>query len=1130
MKKHHLIAGLLAPLLFAACKESAPKEQENTIKELPPAVTAKMSDSIGALIKPQIADGLTISLWGVDSLVISPIAIDIDDQGRLYYNKTNRQVNSEFDIRGHRDWEIRSISLQTVEDRRKFLHEELSPENSSKNKWLRDVNGDSSRDWRDLTVERENVYRLEDLNGDGVADRSQRVVNDFHDEVTDVGGGVLADGDDLYVAVAPDLWKLKDTNGDGIADEKQSLSHGYGVHIGFSGHGMSGVEMGPDGKIYWQIGDIGFNGTDATGKKWEYPNSGVIARANPDGSDFEIFAAGLRNTHEFAFDEYGNLISEDNDGDHAGERERLVYVVNGSDAGWRSNWQYGKYNDPDNNRYKVWMDEKMHLPHFDGQAAYITPCIANYVSGPAGFVYNPGTALGPEYKNHFFVAEFVGSPASSAIHSFTLKPKGATFELGDTKKIASGILTTGLDFGPDGALYAADWIDGWATGKFGRIWKIDAKSGIGSDERKATKALLAADFKGYSKEQLGELLQSADMRVRLKAQFALVKRGNSSMAVFRQYLAQKNNQLARINAIWGIAQLARKEADQAKVLLPYLKDEDPEIRAQVAKWLGDIRYQSAAAEILPLLKDSYSRARFFAAEALGRVAYEPAIQPIIDMLRENNDQDTYLRHAGSLALARIGKADPVIALSKDPSRAVRLAAVVALRRMANPGVADFLNDSEEWVVTEAARAINDDNSIPAALPALGKILNTTKFNNEALIRRVISACQRVGSDDLLQAVADYAAKETNPPVLRVEAVAAMSTWAKPSTLDRVDGRLRGPVQRDLAMVKAKVEPVLLKLLGSKNAQVRLGAVNAVSKLQISSMNNQLMGLLKADPDADVRRQSLVALAELKYDQIGQAIKQSLSDKEKSVRIKGIDLLGKSSVSADLMMSMLDDVINHKSTEEKQAALLTLGKLPPAQSQQLLKQQLDKMATGKLSPEVLIELEEAIDSAHTPALEQQFATISKTLASDSLFAAFAGCLNGGNPEKGRDIFFGGEASQCIRCHSYDDYGGNAGPRLNGIASRITRNQILEALINPSARLSPGYGMVTLTTKDGKTISGILEEETPKELKVKSGSDAPVVIAKDQVSKRINAKSSMPEMRFILSKKEIRDVVAFLSTLK
>jgi glucose/arabinose dehydrogenase len=204
-----------------------------------------------------------------------------------------------------------------------------------------------------MTVEKENVYRLEDTNGDGIADKSQLVVNDFNDEVTDVAGSVFKNDDDLYVAVGPDLWKMKDKNGDGIADEKHLYQVATVYILVFSGHGMSGIEMGPDGRIYWQIGDIGFNGKGPDGQKWEYPNCGVIARCNPDGSDFEIFASGLRNTHEFAFDEYGNLMSEDNDGDHPGEKERLVYIVNGSDAGWRSNWQYGKYRDPKNNTYKV---------------------------------------------------------------------------------------------------------------------------------------------------------------------------------------------------------------------------------------------------------------------------------------------------------------------------------------------------------------------------------------------------------------------------------------------------------------------------------------------------------------------------------------------------------------------------------------------------------------------------------------------------------------------------------------------------------------------------------------------------------------------------------------------------------
>ena len=1126
------IAFAFCPVLFLqSCKQGADKkaEVESKILQMDPAKTAQLSASITALVKPILADSLTVSLWGIDSLVVSPIAIDIDDLGNIYYATTNRQKNSEFDIRGHQDWEIPSIQLQTIDDKRAFLHKVLSPENSKNNSWLKDLNGDSSHDWRDLTIEKENIFRVSDLNGDGVADKSQLVVNDFHDEVTDVAGGLLVDGKELFVAVGPDLWRMKDKDGDGIQDEKESISTGYGVHIWFGGHGMSGVEMGPDGRIYWQIGDIGFNGKDKEGKSWSSPNSGVIVRSNPDGSDFEIFASGLRNTHEFAFDEYANLISEDNDGDHAGEKERLVYVVNGSDAGWRSNWQYGKYRDPNNNTYKVWMDEKMWMPRFKGQAAYITPCISNFVSGPAGFVYNPGTALSPKYKNTFFVAEFVGNPAQSGVHSFKLKPKGASFELGENKMVFSGVLPTGLDFGPDGALYVADWIDGWGTKNYGRIWRMDDKDAASLPERKQTKALLAADFTKSTDEELQNILQNPDMRVRLKAQFELVKRGAKGAVVFQKALAQTANQLARVHAIWGISQMARKDKQYAKALLPVLQDADPEIRAQAAKWLGDIKFKEAGEKLLPLLKDVDSRCRFFAAEALGRIMYEPAINPLIELLRQNNDEDAYLRHAGSLALARIGKAAPLLALAKDNSTALRIAAVVALRRMGDVGITAFLNDADEFVVTETARAINDDLSIPGALPALGKILSTTTFKNEALVRRAINANLRVGTDEALQILIAYAIKEGNPASMRAEAIATISTWSKPSVVDRVDGRYRGVIVRDSAVVKSKAGEPLVQLLNNKETAVRLSAIKAVQKLGIYPAAPVLLGLLKKDGQPSVRVAALQALASMKDEHIGEAIKLAIGDKDKSVRIAGLGLMEKMNIEKGLMVTLLSDVINNKTAEEKQAALLTLGKLPLTNTNKVFDGLLQQMASGKLSPDIHLELAEAIDSTRSPELSERYNQISKKLSPDTLMAAYAGSLFGGDPETGRRIFFRNENAQCLRCHSYDDLGGNAGPRLNGVGARLTRQLILESLINPSARLAPGFGVVILELKDGKKISGYLESENVSGITLKIG-ERKETFAKDQVAKRTNAASSMPDMKALLTKKEIRDVVSFLTGLK
>jgi quinoprotein glucose dehydrogenase len=1119
-------------LVIAGCLcllNSCETQKDSTIKQIDPAKVATLARSIEEVVKPQLAEGLILKLWAVDSLVADIVSIDIDDHGKLFFTRINRQKNSEFDIRGHQDWEIESIRIQSIEDKRNFLHRVLSPANSDKNTWLADLNHDGSHDWKDLTVEKEQVFCIQDLSGDGIADQSQLVIEDFHTEVTDAAGGILKHNDDLFVAIGPDMWRVNDTNGDGVADKKESISHGYGLHIGFGGHGMSGAEVGPEGKIYWQIGDIGFNGVAPDGKKWEHPNSGVIVRANPDGSDFEVFAYGNRNTHEFVFDEYGNLISEDNDGDHQGERERIVYVVNGADMGWRINWQFGKYRDRDNNTYKVWMDEKMHVPHFEGQAAYITPAIANYVSGPTGMLYNPGTALGPEWKNTFFVVEFVGNPSQSGLHAFKLKPKGATFELGETKKILGGVLPTGIDFGPDGSIYLADWIEGWNTKDYGRIWKLDVSSGM-NKEREEVKKLLAEDFSALSDERLSELLKHIDMRVRQKSQFELATRGADGMDVFKANIQQTENQLARVNAIWGVSQLARKNIGDAAVLVPLLKDGDPEIRAQGAKWLGDVRYTKAGEALLPLLKDDYSRARFFAAEALGRIAFEPAINPIIELLQSNNDEDLYIRHAASLALARIGKAEPVVSLSSHPSRAVRLAAVVALRRMQHKGVATFLNDKDQLVVTEAARAINDDLSIVEALPDLGNVLDRTLFTNEAFVRRAINANLRVGTKQAMMNLIRYSSNEAAPAVMRAEAIAALSTWAKPSVLDRVDGRYRGEVVRDPGPVKQNAAEPLFKLTSSKEKVVRVAAVKAIGKLQIESATSYLMTKLRSDPDADVRKEAVKSLAAIQSNETGNAITIALQDKAKDVRATALDLLPKTQIEKPVMVKLLENVIQTKTVEERQAALTTLGALPPEYTKSSFEKFLTLLENKKLPVEVNLELSDAIAATKSQELKQRFKEITSRSSSDTLQASYAGALLGGNEDRGESVFYSHQTAQCVRCHSIGDYGGNAGPRLNGVANRLTREQLLESLINPDASLAPGYGTVSLQLSNGRKLNGILQEESGEWFKLKIGDKPDTTVLKKDVTMRKNAPSSMPPMRLLLSKKEIRDVVSFLAMLK
>ena len=129
-------------------------------------------------------------------------------------------------------------------------------------------------DWRDLTVEKEQIWVVSDRDQDGIADRSQLFIEDFHEEITDLANGVEYHNGEVFLSVGPDLWKIKDTDGNGIANEKESISHGFAVHIGFGAHGMSGVTIGPQGRIWWGIGDIGMNVVDKKGKTLEIPESG----------------------------------------------------------------------------------------------------------------------------------------------------------------------------------------------------------------------------------------------------------------------------------------------------------------------------------------------------------------------------------------------------------------------------------------------------------------------------------------------------------------------------------------------------------------------------------------------------------------------------------------------------------------------------------------------------------------------------------------------------------------------------------------------------------------------------------------------------------------------------------------
>src|SRR6185295_10528762 len=142
-----------------------------------------------------------------------------------------------------------------------------------------------------------------------------------------------------------------------------------------------------------------------------------------------------------------------------------------------------------------------------------------------------------------------------------------------------------------------------------------------------------------------------DMRVRQEAQFALVARGPVAAATtFTNIVRRSTNRFARLHAVWGLGQVAKRSGLAVSELGRLLEDDDAEVRAQAAKVLGDAHLGNSN-QLASLLGDESPRVRYFAAMALAHVGNRETLGSVLNLLRANDDRDVYLRHAGVMAMA-----------------------------------------------------------------------------------------------------------------------------------------------------------------------------------------------------------------------------------------------------------------------------------------------------------------------------------------------------------------------------------------------------------------------------------------------------------------------------------------------
>jgi quinoprotein glucose dehydrogenase len=1131
---------LLMPLALAALTPAVPPEAQQ------PRKAAPSPDAERAARAAQVEKGLTVEVWAAEPLLANPVAFAFDEKGRCFLAETYRHTDGVTDTRGHMYWLDDDLAIRSIADRLAMYKKYKYPPYEKFG---------------------EQVRLIWDSTGSGKADKSTVFVGPFNKPEDGLGAGILARKGDVYYTCIPSLYRLRDTKGANRADVIEPLATGFGLHVQFIGHDLHGLRMGPDGKLYFSIGDRGFNVTTREGKKLFNPDSGAVLRCDPDGSNLEIVHVGLRNPQELAFDDFGNLFTFDNNSD-SGDKARWVQIVEGGDSGWRCGYQYGTLMHhkgvPQGNR-GAWNAEKIwYVPGPDGEPpAYVVPPLAHIGNGPSGITCYPGVGLSDRYKGHFFACDFTSNPASSVIWSLALKPKGASFEVVDLHSFVRGMVPTDCEFGPDGAFYWSDWVGGWDKPGKGRIFRVTDPEAMKNPAVAEAKKFLAEGLEKKSEAELVKLLEHPHREVRQEAQFELVARTLDQ--TLGRVLAESKNQVARLHAIWGLGMYERIHRKGASIeLIAVLDDPDPVIRTNALKTLATLplpikadRDQHFGLEkIAKLLADPSARVQAAAAVLYGKMGRQlrptaphgerSYFAPLLELLKANDDKDPYVRQAAVQGLVSAAENPCQLidawkaAGAKSDTPAVRLGLVLALRKLQCRRLGEFLSDPDPRIVAEAARAIHDQD-LMEPMEDLAKLADKPGLP-EPVAYRALAANFKLGQPENAARIALFAARAEEPDHLREFALKLLADWARPPRRDPIVGTTMSLPERPAADAVAAVKPVLQKLFAGSD-EVRREAVRVTAKLGIRDVGPLMAGLVAdAKQPAGVRVEALFALEAVKAKELADAAKAALESPEPRLRAAARVVRAKAdpAAAARELPALLAD---EKATIiEKQMALGVMGSLKESKEiDAALAGWLDRYAAGKVPDELKLDVLEAAReradaeklTLHAPLREKLRAIdrAARTASEKDPLARYREALAGGDAEKGRAVFLNNSAVSCQRCHKLDGQGGEVGPPLNGVGAKQTREYLLESIVYPNAKIAEGYQSVILNTLDGKTVAGVLRKKDAAGYTVVTPDNKVVVVPKDDVDSEKPDKSAMPDdLHNKLSKRELRDLVEFLASLK